>query len=259
MGYNKIGDNMKALITGASSGIGKEMAYYLGSIGYDLILVARRKENLEQIKKQIKTNVEIYAYDLLHQENIYKLYEKVKEKQIDFLINNAGFGLFGDFDKTDLERELEMIDLNIKAYHIFTKLFLKDFQKRKEGRILNVASSAGFLTGPHLSTYYATKNYVTKLTLAIYQELREQKSNVQISVLCPGPVATEFNQVAHGMFHIKEESPKKIARYAIDKALKNKVIIIPTLSIKVGLFLNRLIPWRLSLKILSRIQERKNV
>ena len=126
MGYNKIGDNMKALITGASSGIGKEMAYYLGSIGYDLILVARRKENLEQIKKQIKTNVEIYAYDLLHQENIYKLYEKVKEKQIDFLINNAGFGLFGDFDKTDLERELEMIDLNIKAYHIFTKLFLKD-------------------------------------------------------------------------------------------------------------------------------------
>ena len=259
MGYNKIGDNMRALITGASSGIGREMAYYLGTLGYDLILVARRKKELEKIKKQIPTNVEIYAYDLQKTENVFQLYQQVKEKKIDFLINNAGFGLFGEFDKTDLERELEMIDLNIKTYHILTKLFLKDFQDRQSGRILNVASASGFLSGPRLSTYYATKNYVAKLSLAIHEELRHQKSKVHISVLCPGPVSTEFNQVAHGIFHIPSISAKKVARYAIDKSLKNKVIIIPSLATKLGLFFNRFISWSLSAKIIYHIQERKNV
>ncbi len=248
---------MKALITGASSGIGRDMAYYLAELGYDLILVARRKNRLEEIKKNVDVNVKIIVLDLLQEENVFALYEKVAKENIDILINNAGFGLFGMFTKTDLNRELEMIDLNIKTYHILTKLFLQDFVKRDSGYILNVCSSAGFLAGPRLNTYYATKNYITKLTLAIYEELRHQKSNVHISALCPGPVATEFNKVAHGIFNLKEMSSTEVAEYAIDKMFKNKLIIVPGWSNKIGLFLNRFIPWKLSLAITYRIQKRK--
>ncbi len=247
---------MLALITGASSGIGKEMAYYLSTLGYDLILIARRKEKLEKIQKDIKTNVTIISMDLLEEKNVFILYEKVKDYPIDFLINNAGFGLFGDFAETDLNRELEMINLNIKTYHILTKLFLKDFVKKNKGRILNVASAAGFLAGPRLSTYYATKNYIAKLSIGIYEELRKKKSNVQISILCPGPVATEFAKRAKGEFLIAEESAKKVAKYGIDKALKNKLIIIPDIFTKVGIFFNRFISWKLSARITYHIEKK---
>ncbi len=248
---------MKALITGASSGIGRDMAYYLADLGYDLILVARRKERLEEIKNKVSVSVKIIVMDLLVEKNVFQLYEKVKKEKIDILINNAGFGLFGMFTKTDLQRELEMIDLNIKAYHILTKLFLNEFVKRDEGYILNVCSSAGFLAGPRLNTYYATKNYITKLTLAIYEELRHMKSNVHISALCPGPVATEFNKVAHGIFTIQEMDSTKVAKYGIDKMFQHKLIIIPGWTVKLGVFLNRFIPWKLSLTITYYIQKRK--
>ena len=158
---------MKSLITGASSGIGKNMAYYLASKNIDLILVARNKKEMERIKKELNVNVKIISLDLTKEENVYKLYEETKDDNIDILINNAGFGLFGTFTETNLDRELEMIDLNIKAYHILTKLFLRDFIKKDSGYILNVCSSAGFMAGPRLSTYYANKNYITKLTMAI--------------------------------------------------------------------------------------------
>lgn len=255
--YNKNGDTMVALITGASSGIGREMAIYLGELGYDLILVARRKERLEELKKIIPTKIEIFVYDLQKEENINRLYEQVKEKKIDLLINNAGFGLFGMFSETSLEREIEMINLNIKTYHIMTKLFLKNFMARDSGRILNVASAAGFLAGPRLNTYYATKNYVTKLSIGLYEELRRQKSNVHISVLCPGPVATEFNQVAQGSFQVTEDNARKVARIAINKTLKNKLIIVPDGFTRIGLFLNRFLPWKLSARIIYHIQKRK--
>ena len=248
---------MKALITGASSGIGKEMAYELAKRDIDLILVARRKDKLEKIKNDLNVNVQIIPLDLMETKNVYKLYEKVQKENIDILINNAGFGLFGNFLETDLNRELEMIDLNIKAYHILTKLFLLDFVKKDKGRILNVASSAGFLAGPHLNTYYATKNYVLKLTMAIYEELKEQNSNVHISALCPGPVNTEFSKVAFGYFTIKGLSPEYTAKYAIEKSLKNKLIIVPGVSMKLGLFIQRFIPYKLQLKITSLIQKRK--
>ena len=256
--YNKNGDNMKVLITGASSGIGKDMARYLSKLGHDLILVARRKEVLEDLKKELKTNIDIYVYDLTIEENVYELYEKTKDDNIDFLINNAGFGLFGTFEKTDLDRELKMIDLNIKKYHILTKLFLKDFIKKDHGYILNVCSSAGFMAGPRLSTYYATKNYITKLTMAINEELRQKKSHVQISALCPGPVATEFNDVAKGTFAIKEASSEYVAKYGIDKTLKRKMIIVPTLKMKLALFFNRFLPYRIQLIIAYNIQKRKS-
>ncbi len=248
---------MKALITGASSGIGKNMAYVLANKGIDLILVARSKDEMVKIKENVKVNVDIIEMDLLKEKNVFKLYDMCKDKNIDILINNAGFGLFGIFTETDLERELEMIDLNIKAYHILTKLFLKDFVEKDSGYILNVASSAGFMAGPRLSTYYATKNYVLKLTMAINEELRQSGSNVVVSALCPGPVNTNFNRVAHGEFSIKEASPKYVAEYAIDKLFQKKMLIIPTMRIKAGIFLLRLIPYRLQLIYCYHIQGKK--
>ena len=248
---------MKALITGASSGIGKNMAYVLANKGIDLILVARNKEVMLKIKENVKVNVLVIELNLLKEKNVFKLYEMCKDENIDILINNAGFGLFGIFTEADLTRELEMIDLNIKAYHILTKLFLKDFVEKDKGYILNVASSAGFMAGPRLSTYYATKNYVLKLTMAINEELRQSGSNVVVSALCPGPVNTNFNKVAMGEFSIKEASPKYVAEYAIDKMFKKKMIIVPTLRIKLGIFLLRLIPYRLQLIYCYHIQGKK--
>lgn len=248
---------MKALVTGASSGIGKDMAIYLSELGYDLILVSRDKDKLEITKKLCKTNVDIIPTDLSVKENAFKLYDKVKEEDIDLLINGAGYGLFGNTWETDLGRELKMIELNITSLHILTKLFLQDFVKKNKGRILNIASSAGFLSGPYLNTYYAIKNYVAKWTMAIYEELRRAKSNVHISVLCPGPVDTNFNKVAGGSFTMKALSSEYVARLAIDKCLKNKLLIIPGFTTKLGIFFNRFLPYKTSLKIVYNIQQGK--
>ncbi len=248
---------MKALITGASSGIGKDMAKYLDKLNIDLIIVARRKELLEELKKELKVNTKIIAMDLAKEENAYKLYDECKKENIDILINNAGFGLFGEFFETDLEREIEMIDVNIKAPHILTKLFLQDMVKKDSGYILNVCSSAGFMAGPKLNTYYSTKNYLTKLTMAINEELRQRKSNVKVCALCPGPTKTEFNKVAKGSFSIKESSSEYVSRYGIKKMLQGKMIIIPTLKMKLSIFALRFIPYRLQLIIAYHIQAKK--
>ena len=248
---------MKALVTGASSGIGKHMAYYLADKNIDLILVARNKKAMEKIKKEVNVSVKIISLDLTKIENVYKLYEQTKSEKIDILINNAGFGLFGTFAETNLDRELEMIDLNIKAYHILTKLYLKDFIKKDSGYILNVCSSAGFMAGPRLSTYYATKNYITKLTMAINEELRQAGSNVSISALCPGPVNTNFNKVAHGEFSIREVDPAYVTKYAIDKMFARKMLIVPTFKMKLTLFASRFAPYRLQLLIAYHIQGKK--
>lgn len=248
---------MRALVTGASSGIGREISYYLASLNIDLIIVARNKKELEKIKEKVNVDVKIITLDLIKKENVYKLYDLVKNNNIDILVNNAGFGLFGLFNETDLDRELEMIDLNVTTYHILTKLFLKDFVKKDNGYILNVCSSAGFMAGPRLSTYYATKNYITKLTMAINEELRQMKSNVSISALCPGPVNTNFNKVANGDFSIKEISPKLVAKLAVDKMFKRKMLIIPTFKMQCAVFFTRFIPYRLQLIIAYHIQGKK--
>lgn len=248
---------MKALITGGNSGIGRDMAKYLSTKGYDLILVGRNLKSLEEMKEKCNTNVKIIELDLSIKEKVIDLYEKIKNEDIDILINNAGFGLFGNFYETDLNKELNMINVNIVAVHILTKLFLQDFIKKDKGYILNVASSAGFMAGPKLSTYYATKNYCLKSTLAIYEELRHMKSNVKISVLCPGPVETNFNNVAGGSFNTKSASSEYVAKYAIDKMFKNKLIIIPTLKIKLAIFFTRFIPTKILLRINYHIQNTK--
>lgn len=166
---------MKALITGASSGIGKEMAIYLSELGYDLILVAREKEKLEQLQEQVTTKTKIIVMDLSIEQKVKELYVLCKNDDIDLLINNAGFGDCGCFTQTDLTKEMDMIHVNVKAVHILTKLFLKDMEKKNAGYILNVASSAAFQPGPLMATYYSTKAYVLHLTEAIYEELRRKK------------------------------------------------------------------------------------
>lgn len=249
---------MKALITGASSGIGKDIACILGNLGYDLIVVARRKNILNELKKEVKTNVLVIPLDLSEEDNLETLWNAVKDEDIDILVNNAGFGLFGEFDKTDLDTEFKMIDVNIKAVHYLTKKFLIKFKEKNSGHILNVASSAGFMAGPKLSTYYATKNYVLRLTEAIYEELKVDKSNVKISCLCPGPVDTEFNKVAHGEFHTSSLSSKYVAKYAIKEMFKNKLYIIPSFKMKAAVFLTRLAPRKILLKITYKIQDRKS-
>ncbi|MCI6007518.1 MAG: SDR family oxidoreductase [Ruminococcus sp.] len=249
---------MKALITGASSGIGRDMARELAKRGCDLILVARRTDRLEEIKNEITgVSVEIIKCDVSTEENCAELYNSVKDKGVDMLVNNAGFGLAGEFLSTDLNRELNMIKTNVVAVHMLTKLFLKDFAEKDRGIILNVASSAAYMAGPYLSTYYATKNYVRRLTEAVYQELKEKNSNVSVSVLCPGPVNTEFNDVADVKFALKGLSSEYVARYAIEKALKGKLYIIPGLQMKLGVFLLRFTPNKLMLKISAHIQKKK--
>ncbi|MDD2518286.1 MAG: SDR family oxidoreductase [Bacilli bacterium] len=248
---------MKALITGASSGIGADMARVLYDKGYELILVARDKKNLEAIKKELGDNVKIISMDISSTFNCMKLYNRVKKEKIDILINNAGFGVFGDFSETNLDRELDMIDLNIKAVHTLTKMFLKDFKERDSGYILNVASTAAFLSGPLMATYYATKGYVLKLTEAIYEELRHEGSNVYIGALCPGPVNTNFNNVAGVQFSVKAMESKVVAEYAINKMMKRKLIIIPGFFIKLGVFMTRILPRKLLLKINYKIQKEK--
>ncbi len=248
---------MKALITGASSGIGYNMAKYLNSMGYSLVLVARDKEKLQKIQKELSGEVKIVVADLSNESKLKELYVLCKNDNIDILVNNAGFGLFGEFTETDLNKELEMIDVNIKAVHILTKLFLKDMKKRNKGYILNVSSAASFQAGPLMATYYATKSYVTKLTLAIYEELRRDKSNVHISCLCPGPVNTNFNNVANVQFSMKSLSSEYVARYAIDKMFQNKLIIIPGIKMKFTIFFNRLVSNKLAIKIVYKFQKKK--
>ena len=258
MCYNIYGDNMKALITGASSGMGREFAKILSNKGYDLILVARRKNKLEELKKELNTKVEIIKLDLSLPANCIKLHDKLKKEDIDILINNAGFGLLGEFTETNLDKELDMIDTNIKAVHILTKLFLQDFVQKDKGYILNVSSSASFMAGPLMSTYYATKNYVTRLTEAIYEELRRNKSNVYIGALCPGPVDTEFNDVANVKFSLKGLKANDVANYAIKKMFKRKLIIIPGFIIKFACTFNRFLPRKKLLKMTYNIQKKKD-
>lgn len=247
---------MKALVTGASSGMGRDMSKYLLNLGYDLIVVAKNKSDLEKEFKKYKNKVKMYAYDLTKKEECINLYNEVKNEKIDILINNAGFGDSGNFTETSLDKEMEMIDLNVKAYHILTKLFLKDFIKRDYGRILNVASIAGFMPGPYMATYYASKNYIVSLSLAIYEELQKDNSKVKISIFCPGPVNTNFNNVANVKFNISSLSSEYASKVAIEGMFKNKLLIIPN-NMKVNHILSKIAPTKIILKVVSLIQERR--
>lgn len=248
---------MKALITGASYGIGRDIARVLDSKGYNLILSARSAEKLNELNKELGEKHKVISLDLSEISNCKKLYEELKNEDIDILVNNAGFGVFGQFTETDLDKELNMIDLNIKTLHYLTKVFIKDFVKKNNGHILNVASIAGFMPGPLLSSYYASKAYVLRLSLAIDKELRKQKSDVKISVLCPGPVKTAFDERAGVKFSLNGLDSKFVAEYAIEKMLKNKVVIIPGTLMKFSSFFSKITPNFILTEVVYHSQRKK--
>ncbi len=250
---------MRAMVTGASSGIGRDIAIELANLNYDLILVGRNKEALENVKATIngKVKVKIVVVDLANMQKVKELYILTKTDDIDILVNNAGFGVFGEFVDIDLHAELDMLDVNIRALDMLTKFYLKDMLKKDSGIILNVASSAAFMSGPMLSSYYATKSYVYRLSLAINEELRRRKSNVSISVLCPGPVDTKFNDRAGVKFSVKALSSNYVAKYTIKKMFQGKTVIIPGFKMKFVKFIVRFLPDKFVTHINYNIQKKK--
>ena len=248
---------MRVLITGASSGIGKDMARVLAKQADELVLVARDVTKLEEVKKELENDVkiEIISKDLSIEENCREIHNLVQN--VDILINNAGFGDCGNFTKTSLEKDLSMIKTNIIAYHILTKLYLTDMKEKNSGEILNVASIAGFMPGPLMATYYATKNYVVKLSEAIREELKKEHSKVQISILCPGPVETNFNKVANVDFHLREANSMDVAKYAIKKLQKGKFYIVPGIDVKISRLGAKLLPTNIMSKFAYMAQKRK--
>ena len=247
---------MKAFITGASSGIGRAIAYRLADMGYDLILTARRETPMLEIKNSIKTNAEIIVGDISDTSFCLSLAEKAKEA--DILINNAGFGVFGKGIESDLDRELNMLDVNIKAVHILTKMFLKEFVKKDKGYILNVASSASFFPGPLFASYYASKIYVKRYSYGLCEELRRMKSKVKICCLCPGPVDTEFNDVANVKFSVGALTAEYVAEKGIKGLLAGKKCVTPGFLIKCTRVLGKLMPDALSARFVYNIQEKKS-
>lgn len=249
---------MKCLITGASSGIGRDMARYLSKMGHEIIMVSKSEEKLKKASNEIK-NSRIYIADLTCEEEVNKLCSFILEEKPQVVINNAGFGAFGFYNEVDIQKELDMINVNIVAVHKITKVCLEYMDLFDESYILNVASSAGLMPGgPLLNTYYATKSYVRSYTLGVYEELKKQKkNNIHISVLCPGPVNTNFNNVAGGTFSVKGLSSEYVARYGLNKLFKRKMLIVPGFFMKAGVFLSRFVPTKVLLSIAFSIQHKK--
>ena len=251
-----MGDGMKALITGGSSGIGEAIARKLSALGYDIILVARNKKKLEKLKEEFNTEVEIISMDISSKYNCQKLYNKVKKDDIDIVINCAGMGLFGEFTDISIDKELDLIDLNIKALHTLTKLFLQYFEEKGKGYILNVGSTASFSPCPLMATYFASKAYVLRLTVAINEELRRKKSNIYIGCFCPGPVETNFNNKL-GIKFKKSITSEEAADCAINGMFKKKTIIIPKLGQKFNAAFSKLLPRKILLKANYNVQLEK--
>lgn len=248
---------MKALITGATSGIGESLANILYDMGSNLVLVGRDAQKLELLKKKYGRKAKIVQADLSSTYNCMEVYENCKNDKIDVVINNAGFGDCGYFDETDLNKELNMIDVNIKAVHTLTKLFLNDFVKHNRGFILNVASIAAFVPGPLMATYYSTKTYVLSLTKSISEELKRMDSNVYIGCLCPGPVDTNFNKTAGVSFSLNGMNKEKVASYAIKEMFKKKTIIIPGFKVKIGYLATKIFSDRAVSKFIFKGQKKK--
>ncbi len=237
---------MIALVTGASSGIGRDIARSLAQHGINVIITARRLDRLKELKEELirdyGVKAQIIAADLADTKQCIELHRRVKKYDIDILVNNAGFGVFGEFTESELSRELEMLDVNVKAFHTLFKLFLQDFKKRDYGFILNTASSAGFLPGPYFSSYYASKAYIVRMTQAVHEELRRERSNVSLSMLCPGPVGTEFMDKARVNFSMPPLDSRFVAEYAVRQMFAGELTIVPSPVMKAGIYLGRLVP-----------------
>lgn len=248
---------MKALVTGASSGIGRELALLLSEDNYDIIAVGRDERRLADLADATRGGTRIIQADLSRREACFALYQAVKDEDIQILVNCAGFGVFGAFTDTDLAKELGMLDVNVESLHILTKLFLKDFLRKDYGYILNVASAAAFMPGPLFSSYYASKAYVLRLTEAIHEELRREGSHVYIGALCPGPVDTRFDQIAGVNASLSGESAKAIAEYALKKMYRRKTVIVPGTLMKLARVASKILPDPLMARFAYLSQRRK--
>ncbi len=249
---------MYALITGGTSGIGKEMALLLLKEGYDLILVSRREGMLSEIRSQFPDKqILFYSYDLSREENCFALLEKTKDMDIELFINNAGFGDIGKMENTSLEKEIEMVKLNDIASLILIKSFLLRFLKRGQGRVLSVCSAASFGAAGYMNVYYASKAFVYSLSHGYHRELQDKKSKVTISMLCPGPVKTNFEERANAKFTYSVASPEKIAAYAIPRYLKGKLVIVPGVKMKIAHLFSHFFPKRFISKVLNKQAEIK--
>ncbi|TYR80693.1 SDR family oxidoreductase [Priestia megaterium] len=252
------------LITGASSGIGKELAYHYAKDGYNIVMVARSLTKLTEIKndleKQYGGSVFVIQKDLSKESEIQEVYKLIKQNnmRVDILINNAGFGLFGEFLETDLEDELNMIDLNVKSLTYMTKLFLPDMIKQNKGGILNVASTAAFQPGPLMAVYYATKAYVLSFTEALENELKD--TNITVSALCPGPTETGFSDRANlkesKLFKSGVMDVKTVAEIGYKGFKSGKTVIIPGLKNKILAGAVRFAPRTIITSIVRQMQER---
>lgn len=247
-----------ALITGASSGIGAELAKLYANRGYNIALTARRADRLADLAMKLPAKTRILVHDLADREECAALYDDVSDLNIELLVNCAGFGAVGKFETLDLDRQIQMTDINCVAPLILTHMFLKDFKYRDKGAILNVASSAGLLPGgPNMAVYYASKAYLTSLTSAIAEELRAGGSSVKIAALCPGPVDTEFNDVAGVKFSLNGITPAYCAKCAARGLDNGEVIIIPEEKIRLLSFATRFAPRRLTVAVTGLQQKRK--
>ncbi|TGK09882.1 SDR family oxidoreductase [Leptospira fletcheri] len=230
-----------AVVTGASAGIGYEIAKLAASDGYDLILVARNSKALTKVKKELESmgaQADILVMDLSDPKSPKKIYEFARKKKaiVDLLVNNAGFGTNGRFDKLDLEEELSLIQVNVVSLVALTHLFLRDMIDRHSGKILNVASTAAFQPGPMMSDYYASKAYVLSFSEGISEELK--KEGVTVTCLCPGPTKTEFFKKAEMdsskiLNHVPMSDPKEVARLGYEGVKFGKVVVISGLANKV--------------------------
>ncbi len=252
-----------ALVTGGSLGIGLELARQFASHGHDLVLVARHLDPLEaaagRLEGQHGVKVTVIQSDLSDPESPQRVFDEITGQgiQIDFLVNNAGFGLGGDFADTDLPKELDMIQVNIASLVHLTKLFMQPMVHRKSGRILNVSSIASFQPGPFMAVYYATKAFVTSFSQAIDEELRG--TGVTVTCLCPGPVATHFAERAGvqktPLFqNVGIASAEVVARFGYRALMKGQRLAIQGTSNKLLVQAERFLPRALVTRVVGKIQ-----
>lgn len=248
---------MYAIITGASSGIGREMALLLAKKGYSLILVARREERLEQLKSHLKerypVEIRTAACDLSDRQACLAFCEKYHNYPVEILINNAGFGKIGPVTETSLEEQLAMIDINITALHILSHHFARQMKK---GYILNVASIAAFQPEPLFAAYGATKSYVANFSMALGYELKKQHKHISVTTLCPGPVSTEFDSVAGTSSSLSSISAKECAIEGLKGMFKKKRLVLPSTA-RYAYYAVKFLPMRLLLPVMYRIQRSK--
>lgn len=250
---------MKCLITGASSGIGFELSRRFSELGYEVIMVSSNEEKLKNASRNIK-NSYIFVADLSNQSDTDNLCNYILKEKPNIVVNDAGFGAFGFYDEININKEVEMINVNVISLHKITRTCLEYMEDIDNPYILNVSSLAGLMPGgPLLNTYYATKNYVRSFSFGIYKELKKKQSNINISVLCPGPVKTNFEKRAGGYFSVKPLSSEYVSYYAIRKMFNRKLLIVPGFSSRLGLFFSRFLPYKSLLSILFLIQHKKRI